>query len=123
MIRQLLWLKLLSLVLLTSSRLSEAGTDSNFVEQAKVDLATRLGVAVAEVTLIESSETTWPDRSLGCPKPDTAYPQVITDGSRLILTVGKKRYFYHAREGYAYFYCSNPVIAGKKKGPIRDPDI
>ena len=123
MIRQLPWLKLISLVLLMGSRLSEAGTDSNLVEQAKVDLATRLGVAVAEVTLIESTETTWRDHSLGCPKPNTAYPQAIVDGSRLILTVGKQRYYYHARDGYPYIYCSNPDIAGKKKGPIRDPDI
>jgi hypothetical protein len=78
------------------------------VEQAKSELAARLGVGVGEVALVSSEEVTWRDASLGCPQPGMQYAQVLTDGSRIVLEARGKRYEYHAAGGRAPFLCTNP---------------
>ncbi|MEV6282958.1 hypothetical protein [Kribbella sp. NPDC051770] len=76
-------------------------------EQAKTDLAERLGVFVDEITLVSAEEVTWPDSSLGCPEPGMMYAQVLTSGSRIVLTAGGRTYEYHAGGQRAPFLCEN----------------
>lgn len=84
-----------------------ATPDSDLVAQAKADLATRLGIDVAQVTVVSSTAVTWPDGSLGCPKPGMFYTQALVDGTRTILEAGGTRYNYHSGGGRAPFLCTS----------------
>ncbi len=75
------------------------------LEQARADLAERLGVPVDEITLVSSEEVTWPDSSLGCPQPGMMYAQVLTSGSRITLSAGGRTYEYHSGGQRAPFLC------------------
>ena len=98
---------------------SSISTDNPLVGQAKDDLASRLAIPIAEISLISFEEVTWPDGSLGCPHPDMKYTQVPVDGSRIILVVKDRRYEYHSGRGRAPVLCeparSLPTL---KKIPI-----
>jgi hypothetical protein len=92
----------------TPSPSTPAGPTQGPVEQAKVDLAGRLGIDPGQVTLASSEEVTWRDGSLGCPQPGMRYIQVITNGSRIVLEAGGKRYEYHSGGRRGPFLCTNP---------------
>ena len=63
---------------------------------ARQDLAKRLQVSEKEVKTRSIRARTWPDASLGCPKPDTMYAQLETPGYVIELTAQGKSYEYHA---------------------------
>ncbi|WP_143465887.1 hypothetical protein [Kribbella sp. ALI-6-A] len=81
---------------------------SGAVEQAKADLAGRLGVPVEQVTVVSTEEVTWPDSSLGCPQPGMNYAQVLTEGTRTILSADGRQYSYHSGPRRPPFLCENP---------------
>lgn len=91
------------------------GADEPEVQTAVEDLATRLGVEVADIAVGPLEEVTWPDGSIGCPQPAQMYTQALVDGTRLILVVDGTDYAYHAGGGQALTYCaipSDPVGGG-----------
>ena len=91
------------------------GADEPEVQAAVQDLATRLGVEVADIAVGPLEEVTWPDGSIGCPQPGQMYTQALVDGTRLILVVDGTDYDYHAGGGQALTYCaipSDPVGGG-----------
>ncbi len=65
-------------------------------ELARRDLASRLQVPVEKVKTISLRPHTWPDASLGCPKPDMSYAQMETKGFVIELEAGGKKYRYHS---------------------------
>jgi hypothetical protein len=75
------------------------------VDQAKVDLAQRLSINSAEVALIEVSFVSWPDSSLGCPKPGMVYTQVMVDGLLIRLKYVDQVYEYHSGGGKSPLFC------------------
>ena len=75
------------------------------VAQVKDDLAKRLTIGVDQIEVLEATSVTWPDASLGCPKPGMAYTQVQVDGIRIRLQVGEQIYEYHGGGGRAPFLC------------------
>ena len=77
-------------------------------EQAKADLAARLGVDPAQVTVVSSEEVTWRDGSLGCPEPGMLYTQALIPGHRTILEAAGKQYDYHSGANRPPFLCENP---------------
>ena len=83
------------------------GVDA-LVEKAKQDLAGRLSLPVAGISLVESASVTWPDSSIGCPAPDMMYAQILTPGYRIILSAGDKHYEYHTGHNQAVVFCANP---------------
>jgi hypothetical protein len=89
-------------------RSSSTPPAGGLVEQAKSDLAGRLGQPAAEITLVSAEEVTWRDAALGCPQPGMYYAQVLTNGSRIVLTAGGKQYHYHSGGQRAPFLCENP---------------
>lgn len=98
---------------------SRFSTENPLVRQAKDDLATRLAIPVAEISMISFEEVTWPDGALGCPHPDMKYTQVPVDGSRIILAVGDRRYEYHSGGNRMPFLCEPPLLLPSlKKTPI-----
>lgn len=62
------------------------------------DLTERLGISQDNVTVLAVKAVDWPDASLGCPKPDTAYATVVTPGYKVILAANDKEYTYHTGE-------------------------
>ena len=78
------------------------------VADAVADLARRLGVDEAEISVVSAEEVTWRDGSMGCPRPGMLYPQMLTDGSRVVLEAQGQRYEYHAGGRRSAFLCENP---------------
>jgi hypothetical protein len=68
------------------------------VEQAKADLAEKLGIRENEVAVDSVEETTFPDASLGAPQPGQSYAQVVTPGYVIKLVAGDTVYEYHATD-------------------------
>jgi hypothetical protein len=89
----------------TSSSSTPAGGP---VEQAKADLAKRLSIDAARVTVVSSEEVTWSDGSLGCPEPGMMYTQALVPGGRIILEVDGTQYNYHSGANRAPFLCEHP---------------
>jgi hypothetical protein len=78
------------------------------IEQAKADLARRLGVDPGQVSVVSSDEVTWRDGSLGCPEPGKYYTQALINGTRIILEASGKHYHYHSGGSRPPFLCTNP---------------
>lgn len=76
---------------------------------AVADLAGRLGVAAADISIVSAEAVEWSDGSLGCPQPGMMYPQVITPGVRVVLGAGGNEYAYHGDTQGVLFYCENPT--------------
>ena len=87
----------------------DSGQVPQDVQSAIDDLAQRLGVPAADIQAGGLEPVTWPDGSLGCPSPGQSYPQVLTDGYRLMLTADGQEYAYHAGEDGELFYCADPT--------------
>ncbi|WBQ08158.1 hypothetical protein [Kribbella sp. CA-293567] len=81
--------------------------ESEVVAQARADLANRLGIEPAQVTVVSSAEITWPDGSLGCPKPGMSYTQALIEGTQTVLEAGGTRYAYHSGGGRQPFLCTS----------------
>jgi hypothetical protein len=69
------------------------------------DLAQRLNIDPAGISVIETRAVVWPDRSLGCPHPGMAYVQVPQDGALIRLLAGGREFDYHSGGGRPPFLC------------------
>ena len=65
------------------------------VRLAVADAAQRTGVAPTDVSVLQVEAREWPDASLGCPKPNELYAQVITPGYEIVLQAGGQQLSYH----------------------------
>ena len=65
------------------------------VSAARQAYAAVKGIAPGEVTVVAADEVTWPDSSLGCPRPWMSYLQVLTPGYRVTLRAGDEQAEYH----------------------------
>jgi hypothetical protein len=98
------------------------------VEQAIQDLALRLEVPVEQINLLEVRQVTWPDTSLGCPQPGTAYTQTPQEGLLIRLGVGREMYFYHSGDDRIPFLCDEtsqvlPKVTPKDDEFVPPPDL
>ena len=80
----------------------------DMVEKARLDLAKRLSISDADITLVQASQVDWADLSLGCPKPGMLYGQMVTPGYLVVLRAGSTLYQYHSGPGQNPFFCSSP---------------
>ena len=85
-----------------------SGQLDDLVEQAKKDLAKRLSISVNQITVVQARAVTWPDSSLGCPKPGMMYMMVLSPGFQIILSAEGREYNYHAGQSGGAFYCESP---------------
>ncbi len=69
---------------------------TGIVGLAITDLANTLEIDEAAVAVVLVEEVVWSDGSLGCPQPDMAYPQVLTDGLRIVLEADGLLYDYRS---------------------------
>jgi hypothetical protein len=92
------------------------------LDTAKADLAQQLSISPSEINLVTALEVTWPDSSLGCPQPGTAYAQVLTDGFLIRLEAENTTYEYHTDSGEQFILCENPEfpIIPVTPGEIQD---
>ena len=65
----------------------------------KEDLAQRLNVPTDQLRVVSVEAVDWPDTSLGCPKPNMFYAEVITPGFKIIIEAGGREYTYHTGRG------------------------
>ena len=114
------WIFCILIVMSSTGSWSGGGhSGDSAIMAAREDLANRLGIPLEKVVVVSQTEKTWPDRSMGCPRADMAYAQVITNGSQLVLKAAGQQYVYHSGRGRPYFYCAAP--AKKSGGPNWDP--
>ena len=70
-----------------------AGTaDSSADDIARQTVARALGIAPDSTRVISSIPRDFPDASLDCPQPDTAYAQVITPGFQVLVEADGRRF-------------------------------
>lgn len=83
-----------------------AATSQDLATLARQTLADHLGRPVSGVELVSLDAIDWPDSSLGCPRPDRSYLQVITPGHVAVLREGGATYEVHMA-GNRAFVCEN----------------
>jgi hypothetical protein len=81
------------------------GAPAQLVEQARQDLARRLGVSAAQIAVGETKPMTWSSLALGCPAPGRAYAAVETPGFQVVLTAFGQRHTYHANASSTFVLC------------------
>ena len=79
------------------------------VDAAVADLAERQGVEESDVRVEGVVEVTWPDGSLGCPRPGEMYTQALVEGLEIVLSVAGTRYAYHSSLEGEPFLCDQPA--------------
>ena len=67
-------------------------------QSARADAAQRSGLAAEAIELVRAEAVTWPDGSLGCPKPGMAYTQALVPGYRIRLRAKGAVLDYHASD-------------------------
>lgn len=106
--RRLSWSGAALLVLMAcapQSRIPDALHD--VADEAVADLAEREGIDTDAIVVQAAEFVTWPDASLGCPRPGQFYAQVITEGYRIVLRTEARDYAYHGATGRAPVLCQN----------------
>jgi hypothetical protein len=86
------------------------------IATARADATKRSGLPERLVTLLDAGPVTWPDGSMGCPKPGLAYTQALVPGYRIRLRVGEAAWSYHASERVAPFHC--PPGQAREPAPV-----
>lgn len=89
------------------------------IDEAKQDLAQRIGIAGDIVAIDAVWAVTWPDGSLGCPQPGMAYPQVLVEGILVLFRANGQEYRYHGDGQQALFLCD--PVSGPVGAPARPP--
>jgi hypothetical protein len=79
-----------------------------YIDIAVGDLAQRLSIDAAAITVTSAAVVVWPDSSLGCPAPGQQYAQVTTDGALILLSAADTEYPYHAGGSRGPFLCEKP---------------
>jgi hypothetical protein len=69
------------------------------------DLAIRADVNPDRIQIIRAESVRWSDGSLGCPQPDTMYPQEEIDGYWLVLLVDSQEYDYRITTSGYFLLC------------------
>ena len=55
--------------------------------------------------MVSTEKATWPDGSMGCPKPGEVYIQVIVPGYRVIMSLDGNRYDYRVSDTGIVRFC------------------
>jgi len=85
-------------------------TPEQQIAHARADLAERLGLDPAEISVARSGPVTWRSGALGCPKPDMNYTMALVPGFQVVLQAGEATYHYHAASGLPPFYCPQSLV-------------
>jgi hypothetical protein len=86
-----------------------------YVALTKRDLANRLKVEAENISLVQTTEITWPNTALGCPSPGKVYPQGLVPGYKIWLENSGVQYIYHTD------YNGNIVLCPEQNDELVDP--
>jgi hypothetical protein len=96
------------------------------IQLAREDLAQRRGFPLESIRWVSVNAVTWRDASLGCPRPNTKYLQVITPGFKVVLGAEGRAYEYHTDAGRIVVLCEKGLpgypLMLVKPGEIMDGD-
>jgi len=77
--------------------LTEFG-NGTVVDQARADLASRLGVTANQIEVVNIEHVNWPDACLGVYRPGQMCAAVVTPGLRILLQYGGRDYYYNTSD-------------------------
>jgi len=92
---------------------------ADLIEVLVIDLLERTGTGRNDMTLVRAEEVIWPDGSLGCPRPDTTYPQAPVEGFRVVMEVAGLAYDYRVTRNGSFFLCQSAVAGTGLTPPAR----
>lgn len=82
--------------------IQSAGGDA-MTDRLRADLAGRLRIPAEDIQVVSVTPTTFPDSSLGLPRPGEMYAMMITPGHTAVLATQRFRYLYtYARQSFRY---------------------
>lgn len=88
-----------------------------FVEQILADAAAQSGAAREAVFVVSIENVMWNSAAIGCPQPDFAYAQVVTNGYRILVDAAGTTMSYHTNGTRRFIYCENaPDQKGSDSG-------
>jgi probable HAF family extracellular repeat protein len=79
------------------------------IGEVKEDLAQRLSIDAAQISLIKAEDVVWPDGCLGCQQPGMGCTLLAEDGYRIQLDFDGTIYEYHSGRDTHFIYCENPI--------------
>lgn len=77
------------------------GPGDDAVLAAKAAVARRLNVSEERIHLVDVAAQRWSDASLGCPRKEELYAQVMTEGHRVRLRVDDRTFDVRVAAGHA----------------------
>jgi hypothetical protein len=78
------------------------------------DAATRFNVSPNDVVLTRAEQVTWPDGSLGCPRPGRVYTQMLVPGFRVVAKTTAGELLYHTDGRGNAVNCASPYTLGPR---------
>ena len=78
---------------------------AEMIEAALDDAANRSTTARADIKVTSAEPVTWPDGSLGCPRPGMVYTQALVPGFRIVLQAGEQVLNYHSSSRGRPLFC------------------
>ena len=75
------------------------------VDAIRADLEARIGVDVSSMVVGPYEKATWPDGSMGCPKPGEMYTQAIVEGYEVIVAYDGAEYDYRVSDSGIVRFC------------------
>lgn len=87
------------------------------VETVLADASKQTGLDRESLEVLGAEAVTWPDGSLGCPKPGMMYTQALVPGYRVQIRAGERVLDYHASQRGYFVLCpaqtsQEPIPAG-----------
>jgi hypothetical protein len=92
------------------------GVPAEMIEAALADAANRSTTARADIKVSSAEAVTWPDGSLGCPKPGMLYTQALVPGYRIVLEAGEQLLNYHVSSRGRPMFCPAARAAAPAPG-------
>jgi hypothetical protein len=86
------------------------------IRLALADAVRQTGKPAAELKVISAETVTWPDGSIGCPRPGMMYTQALVPGYRIRIQAGAARLDYHGSGTGEPALCP----AGRARDPLPD---
>jgi hypothetical protein len=104
-----------------SQQISTDAGLQQLIDKTIADLAQELSIPASQIKFMEARKITWPDASLGCPKPGMVYSQVLTPGYVIQLQADNRVYEYHTDADQLIVFCREyPIEFPVKPGDIKD---
>jgi hypothetical protein len=86
-------------------------TLDSIIDSVLEDAAKRTGIARANLKVESAIPVTWPDGSLGCPRPDVVYTQAPVPGYRVRIRADGAILDYHANAKGLLTLCPSGIMA------------